>query len=388
MTIIDAIKQSGDPTEQLKYWQEFLEEKCGPDDDLDPLVHKNAENVSKILEQLSRELLATPFPFIAETLLLETWSNWGKIQFTKKQRVYRASIAAHLTRHYVYLGDRGSATRWALLTQADDMLGKHPSGGGAGRHWLLTNLGMTADVLNEFNGIAVRNIEAIEANRQNDWSVPFGFAEDVVTRFALEKPEFAHFLTLGSSLQSYPLSSGYFDSLREKVNAEYSQGQAHYKGKALEDLASYLFLLIPGWVPRRNLLEETQAFETDILVRNLNPSANLTAELLGRYFLVECKNWKDSVGVSDVGYFLYRMRLTHAKFGVIFAQEGITGDEQNGNAAYSLIRKAFHEDGSTCVVVTNYDLEKLSQGRTTLWSMLLEKIEGMQFGNPRVKKQD
>ncbi len=44
-----------------------------------------------------------------------------------------------------------------------------------------------------------------------------------------------------------------------------------------------------------------------------------------------------------IGYFLYRIRLTHAHFGVIFAKTGITGDEDQEKAAYSLIRKAFHE---------------------------------------------
>ncbi|MCI0562084.1 MAG: hypothetical protein MN733_26655, partial [Nitrososphaera sp.] len=106
--------------------------------------------------------------------------------------------------------------------------------------------------------------------------------------------------------------------------------------------------------------------------------------LLGRHFLVECKNWDESVGVRDVGYFLYRMRLTHCSFGVIFAKDNISGKKGKGEiAARSLIRRAFHEDGNTCVVLDRNDLEGLAKRETTFWSMLLSKIELFRFGKAK-----
>jgi len=89
------------------------------------------------------------------------------------------------------------------------------------------------------------------------------------------------------------------------------------------------------------------------------------------------------VGVRDVGYFLYRMRLTHAKFGVILAKKGITGTDTDEKAAHDLIRKAFHEDGNTCVVLDRADLGTLAKGQTVFWPMLLERIERIRFGKPK-----
>jgi hypothetical protein len=158
------------------------------------------------------------------------------------------------------------------------------------------------------------------------------------------------------------------------------------KGDTLENLASYLFLLIPGHVPRRNLLDLDNSFETDIVVRNLGMNSNVYSDLLGRHFLIECKNWEEKVGVKDVGYFLYRIRLTHSSFGVIFAKSGITGKEDS-RAAYSLIRKSFHEDGSLCIVVDKSYLSRLAEGQTTFWSLLLELIEINRFGNSKKKSE-
>ena len=41
------------------------------------------------------------------------------------------------------------------------------------------------------------------------------------------------------------------------------------KGTVLEDIATYLTLLIPGWIPRRNVKTVYNEFESDIEVSNL-----------------------------------------------------------------------------------------------------------------------
>ncbi len=87
--------------------------------------------------------------------------------------------------------------------------------------------------------------------------------------------------------------------------------------------------------------------------------------------------------MKDVGYFLYRMRLTHSRFGVILCRKGITGSKKKETAARSLVRKAFHEDGSICIVIDHDDIERLSDTQTTLWALLLERIESVRFGRPK-----
>lgn len=282
----------------------------------------------------------------------------------------------YLSRMYLGLNDTGAATRWALLTQADDILGQHSKGGGAGSKMLLTILGMAEDELSDFNSVASDNLNRVL--KGGDWCKPEAFAEDVIVRFALSRPEASHLLAANSAVSEYPLSSPYLASLLHAVDSGF--GTTKGKGDLLEDLATYLFLLIPSFSPRRNVKDIFDTFETDIVVRNLSTSADPLAEILGRHILVECKNWKDPVGVSDVGYFLYRMRLTHVAFGVIFAANDITGSSTEEKAARSIIRKAFHEDGSICVIINKSDLEDLQSKSSSFKSFLLEKAEQVRFG--------
>jgi hypothetical protein len=372
---------SFDPSRCLAQIIALLDEVCAPGGECDLSIAESREKACNLYGGQSNRFLSRGCPSAAETLLIDGWNKFGHRQLETRERVYRAGLAMYLTIMYGKLGDKGAALRWALHTQADDMLGEHEQGGGAGKQWLLTILGMSNQALIEFNGIAVHNVKLVNEELEGDWSDVHGFAEDVVMRFALEKPEFAHLLALESSVHEFPISQAYFSSLLKRASAPHPTATS--KGDSLEDLASYLFLLIPGWVPRRNLLDEYHSFETDIVVRNLGRPSNLTAELLGRHFLVECKNWELPVGVRDVGYFLYRMRLTHARFGVLFAKTGITGDEANERAAHSLIRKAFHEDGSICVVLDESDLTSLADGQLSFWPILLERIERVRFGKPK-----
>lgn len=324
------------------------------------------------------------FAAAAEALLIEWWNDCGHIQLTERQRVYRAVISNHLADLYLRTHDDGAALWWTLHTQADDILGQHEHGGGAGKEKLRTIMGMSEEALEELNSLTSQNRRLVEEQHMGDWGQPWGFPEDAILRFALRTPAYATLFTRESSIREYPLAQAYFRALLSRLD---SANTSVEKGLALEDIASYLFLLIPGWVPSRNLLAEDQVFESDLLVRNLYHPGNLSAELMGRHFLVECKNWANPVGVRDVGYFLYRMRLTHAIFGVIFASSGVTGNTNDEKAARGLIRKAFHEDGNICIILSRTDLNALADGRVTFWPMLLERIERLRFGRVRYSQE-
>jgi hypothetical protein len=154
------------------------------------------------------------------------------------------------------------------------------------------------------------------------------------------------------------------------------------KGTTLEDLAQYLFSLLPGCIPERNVRDTALAYESDIVVRNLYKENNSIVDMFGRYFLVECKNWDKRIDVEAVGYFLFRMRMLHSKFGVIFSRKGITGSKSD-EASRALIRRNYHEDGSICVVLDANDLNQLSKERTGFHWMLLHKMEEFRFGRPQ-----
>ncbi len=315
----------------------------------------------------------------SESLLLDWWNDWSQRQRTQKKQAYLAGIAFKLTEHYLRVGDKGAACRWALHTQAADILGKHSEGGGAARQWLPTLFGVSGNYLQELDKIAKGCLKEIEQTHRGDWSQAEGFPEEIVCRFA--QTSGASFAMANAvSACEFPLSGAYFQALLSRVDADYKRGEEGKKGDALENLAVYLSLLLPGCLPLRKVEDEAGVSEHDIVVHNLCDAGNLASELLGRHFLVECKNWGQAVGTRDVGYFLYRIRLTHARFGIMFASAGISGEDIT--EAKELVRRAYHEDGNICVVTDHQDLDSLSKGETSFWWMLVEKIEALRFGKP------
>ena len=157
---------------------------------------------------------------------------------------------------------------------------------------------------------------------------------------------------------------------------------ADKKGRALEDIAFYLFSLIPGCFPRRNVLDLARASEYDLVVNNLAPTSGLEDSLFGRAFLVECKNWIKPVGVQEVGYFLFRMGLTHCRFGVILSRHGITRANDGERYATALVRRAFHEHGTACVVLDLRDLKELANGKmVSLTGLMIDRLQRFRFGN-------
>ena len=81
------------------------------------------------------------------------------------------------------------------------------------------------------------------------------------------------------------------------------------------------------------------------------------------------------------------MRLTHAKFGVIFAPKGITGKDDEDKNARALVRRAFHQDGNTCVVIDGRDLDRLVTENRSFYWLLIDKYEEFRFGKPRESKE-
>jgi hypothetical protein len=221
----------------------------------------------------------------------------------------------------------------------------------------------------------------IEENGK-DWGRLRAFPEEVLRRFIADKGQgsYAAHIAHHNTKSDFPVAKGYLSALIDQLNAT----TADEKGKRLEETAFYLTSLLPGCVPKRDVLDQESAFETDLLVRNLYSSSSIISDLFGRHILVECKNYDKPVGVSHVGYFLFRMRLAHSSFGIIFAPKGITGSADR--EARTLIRRAFHEDNSVCIVIDLKDLKSLTSEGLSLYWLLLEKYEEFRFGKPKMVK--
>ena len=365
------------PFDAYQKGKELLFDACKPGGRFDPLADDDAWQEGRNGFHFAHNWFKEKgYYFASEKLLLEWWDQLGLLQVIHKKKIYRAEAAFLLSDLYINMADAGLALRWAMLMQADDILHGHPFGGGAGRQTLTIKLGMSIFAFDQLNNVARECLD--EINKNGDWSQPAGFSEEVVCRFARGKAGFS--LADANSQRGLPISLGYYQALYSRFELAQS---ANEKGEALEDIAFYLLFLLPGCVPHQNVLAEDQLFETDILVRNLSLTPSVTTDLLGRYFLIECKNRKEKIDVADIGYFIFRMQLTHSKFGIIFAKSGITGEGEE-KAGKALIRAAFHENDCICIVITKDDLENIKTGHEqNFWWILLEKIEALRFGKPK-----
>lgn len=334
----------------------------------------NAESIGAKIGEIGHLLDQGGYIYGTEMLLVFSWNHFSQLQREIGKRVYKGNIGFNLTRFYLDHSDPGSAVRWAFLTHADDILGGHPKDGAAGKNFLITTLGFSPKILDWITKIAKAKVEAIRGN----WSLPGAFAEDTLIEFIHQRNPHASLLALQSPKIEFPTNPAYLTSLINALDPE--KKSTSEKGNRLEHLASYLFSLVPGWLPSRNLIPEEKTYENDLLVRNLFPTNHISAELLGRNFLVECKNWEEKVGSPVVGYFLYKMHLLHCPFGVIFSKKGITGGEDNKNAN-NLIARAFHNDNSLCIILSLKDIQNIAQEEFTFWQILIDKIKVAQFGD-------
>ncbi|MEP7287771.1 MAG: hypothetical protein ABI947_18610 [Chloroflexota bacterium] len=184
----------------------FLKNCCGENDqvDLRPIHatdngHGNAASLLYIYVAWS--FIAMDKFFAAEELLLDGWDTFNAIQSQFGCKVYKGQLANGLVIFYEQvLGDIGTATRWALLTHADDALVQHDKYG-EGTQKLRYRFGMSKEALDDFNEIIHDNILY---QRINDWNQPNRFADDQLVRFVLRYPQHAHLFAHPTSTLEIP----------------------------------------------------------------------------------------------------------------------------------------------------------------------------------------
>ena len=377
-----ASAQIDNVQEFRKIWFNRIIQAFAKGEALDPRNSDRTCPLDTFYQYVYRRFLDRRLEDVAMHMLIEIWHELHMIQKNENIPIYDLdALAATLSDAFDSIGDKAAAMRWGLALVAYEAFCyeglPRPE-----RVRILERYGVPSDALKKLEIIASNNRRVVAD--AEDWSIPEAFPEDAVTKFlAVSRQYDVLFARHTSTLDEFPLSTVYFGSLLEKVQTAENSVE---KGKTLEDLATYLTLLIPGWIPRRNVRTVYNEFESDIIVSNLIQAADLNVERFGRDFLVECKNWSASVGVNDVGYFLFRMRLTDTRFGILFASNGITGDSEKPEdrdtvrrAAKSLIQRASDKDGIVCIVLTAEDLKLLKDGQS-FWGMIADKAQELRHG--------
>lgn len=132
------------------------------------------------------------------------------------------------------------------------------------------------------------------------------------------------------------------------------------KGRYLEDLACYLFELVPGIsVALRNPKNTYDTEEIDVALFNDQHSRGF--KFLNFLILVECKNWSSPVGSMEVAWFITKIRNRSLDFGILIAANGITGNDEDKKQAHDVVSKALAA-GIRIIVLTRTEIEGL---RTT-----------------------
>lgn len=108
------------------------------------------------------------------------------------------------------------------------------------------------------------------------------------------------------------------------------------KGKILEDLACYLFELVPGIaIVKRNSMNQYDTEEVDVSIWNDKSQDGL--HFLNTLFMIECKNWSKSVTSIEVNWFATKVEDRGLDFGILLAANGITKEETEIKRAQSIL---------------------------------------------------
>lgn len=141
------------------------------------------------------------------------------------------------------------------------------------------------------------------------------------------------------------------------------------QGRALENLACYLFGLVPGIaITHRNEMNAFDTEEIDVALWNDGPHDGF--HFLPYIILIECKNWSQKVSSQEVSWFDTKLRRRGLEFGILISVRGITGNAQELTAAHSIVASALTEK-RRLVVVTVDELKLLTD--TDALGLLIKK---------------
>ena len=143
------------------------------------------------------------------------------------------------------------------------------------------------------------------------------------------------------------------------------------RGKAFEDLISYLFDRIPGVeITQRNALNAFNTEEVDIAIWNNRKSTGLY--FLPHIVLIECKNWSSPVSSIEVNWFATKLESRGRDFGILIANNGITGDPADLTVAHAVLARHL-ERGRQIIVINTMEIQGLRETKDVV-KIIKEKL--------------
>lgn len=166
--------------------------------------------------------------------------------------------------------------------------------------------------------------------------------------------------------------------LREFSERLYSAEKADTnskKGETLEEIADLLFQSVRCLSVRdRNLI--TKSGEIDLVIEYQGSNKQTLFDYHTQYTLVECKNWTDPVPAKEVGHFESKCVRANVDLGVVFAWNGISGEDTGKHATRML--DTTPKQNPDIVVINSRDLYRILDG-TGFYDILDQKLYRQRF---------
>ena len=145
-------------------------------------------------------------------------------------------------------------------------------------------------------------------------------------------------------------------------------------GTALEFLADYLMSCMPGCRTRRRA--RSGSTDYDVVCSMEGSEVDFRSEL-GRYFVVESKDWAEPAGFTTMAKFCRVLDSSKAKFGILLSKNGISGVARTTDAAREQL-KVYQDRGIVVVVLSLEDLGSIAEG-ASLIALLRKRYEAVRL---------
>ncbi len=169
-----------------------------------------------------------------------------------------------------------------------------------------------------------------------------------------------------SEVDVYPANRRYVSFLLERLGDG--------TGVTLEFLAAYLMSVMPGCRVYRRKRSHSTDYDLVCAIEGLQ--TDFRAEF-GRYFVCEAKDWAKAAGYTEFAKFCRVLDSVKAKFGILFARNGISGKNTNDDATREQL-KVYQDRGIIIVVVDQADLQAVAGGQNFI-TLLRSRYENVRL---------
>lgn len=159
---------------------------------------------------------------------------------------------------------------------------------------------------------------------------------------------------------------------------KYKGVKAKTKGELLEDIIKIALLSNNMFEIFENITNDTNEYDIIIKPNEIGGIfSNEIPDILRNLFIIECKNYKDTIGVTWIGKLYSLLSLGNINLGIIFSYEPLTGSGWEDGEG--LVKKIFLKDGIAIINLNKEDYELIKNGEKSIYKIITEKYENLIF---------